>query len=217
MLRDFSPTPLLNKRLLERVMEEEEGYELLRFDSVSQLILDNPRSLAGQYEWSDDMLLALAGIVMPLLPRLFARLPRESFVTCLNACSQAMNPRSLHRGKISAVVSAGKVVGLSGFRALQAKPSSLVKLLLTRPEGVTDISYLDRTLEVRFASPNESNLEAVALRLDIVRGWSLERAVGQAPYPRGEAKLGRFMRYIVDDLTSALFKIHTMLEVGIIR
>jgi len=217
MLRHFSPPPLLNQQLLEGVIQEEAGYELIKFDSVSQLALRNPRSMAGKLHWPDATLLALAGLVMPPLPRLFARLPLDNFITCLDACIQAINPRSLHRGKISAVVCDGQVKGLAGFRALQVKPSSLLKLLLAQPEGVTDISYLERTLEVQFASTNENNLNAVALRVDISRGWTLERAIGKFPHLYGEPKLGRFARYVVDDLASALFKIHTMLEIGIIR
>lgn len=217
MLRHFSPPALLNQQLLERVTQDEEGHKLLKFDAVSQLSLRDPRSVAGKLNWPDDMLLSLAGIVMPPLPRLFARLPLDNFITCLEACTQAVNPRSLHRGKISAVVCDNQVKGLAGFRAFQAKPSSLLKLLLDRPEGVTDISYLDRALEVQFASPNGNNLNALALRLDIRRGWTLERAIGRFPHLYGEPKLGRFARYVVDDLASALFKIHTMLEIGIVR
>lgn len=107
-------------------------------------------------------------------------------------------------------------MGVAGFRATPAKPSELIKLLLERPEGVTDVRWTPQQLTVDFVGNNDTAYTRASLRIALDRAWTLDIRKGM-DLVSGKTTWDKFGRYIVSDLASALFKIHTMLRIGMIR
>jgi hypothetical protein len=164
----------------------------------------NKDSLVSAFQWSGKAFTDFAYQVHPALAQLSKRMPRRVVADCLDSCASAVG-RRIAKYPIQLVAKDGEIVSVAGRRSLQVKPSQILQSLVSGKIQDILVEYDNHNLTVTFMQRGLDEIQVVAVRTLLSRGWALERAWGYMQDNR--PILGKFSRWVVADWPSAFFNI----------